>query len=694
MRYFLSALLFTLIFCGAVQAQNSDIQWAKDVLDVSSEWGRNTTTVRLKKIGKTTENLVGPFSAAQALGAPNALPKGGESPVAWTTGNTPREEFIKVSFERPTKVRTVLIAETLNPGSVSKIYGYSSLEQKDKDAKLLKELTVGPTGQPGILKVDVDADFDVAAIKIVLDGKTITAPKAIDAIGISGQANATFEPKVAVHNNPIFSGKPDRLPGTVNTSYHDIVPVISPDGKRLYFGRRNHPANIGGAEDRVDVWYSEKVDGQWQEAVNAGAPFNNKDFNFISAISADGKKVILGNVYVNDTEQTSGVSESDWDGSAWSFPKKLEIPEFSNSDKEYNFNLSKSGNILLMSIDKATGFGARDLYVSFKSGDSWSAPKNLGPTINTGSHETTPFLSDDEKTLFFSSSGHPGFGKEDIFVAVRQDDTWEKWSTPENLGQHINSANSDMYFYIQADGSNAYFVSGESSGNADIFNLVLFDPNALVTLKGRVLNKRTGAPLLADLVIEREDGTEAATTVSNAETGEYSVQIPAGFKYNIVAKAKRLNVATNQFEFLPLVQDDAVIEIPKATASTPKEYNKDVLMAPIEENPVELIVEFDFAQATLRPKSRADLDAKLKQLQQFPNTKIRLEGHTDSVGGDVANQRLSERRANAVMQYLIQNGLDPKRVRALGFGESRPIATNDTAEGRQRNRRTELYVEE
>jgi len=483
-----------------------------------------------------------------------------------------------------------------------------------------------------------------------------------------------------------FTDEAENLGPNVNTKYSEVGPIISPDGKTLYLCRKDHPQNKGGGED--DIWFSTlNTDGTWSVAVNMGSPLNNERNNFIESISPDGNTILLGNIYnYFDGSMGPGCSMSHRSRGGWAFPKPQKIEKYENRNDYVSYYLSSDGKVLLMSIEIKKGFGDRDIYVSFRTGNNaWSRPINLGPSINTKESDGTMFLAADGVTLYFSTSGHGGLGSSDIWMTKRLDDTWTNWSKLVNMGPKINSSGWDSYFTIPASGEYAYFVSSRSGeGEEDVFRIKLptaAKPDPVVLISGRVLNAKTNEPVKADIFYETlPNGTEAGLARSEPDKGEYKIVLPYGKKYGFRAKAKGF-YAVNEF-------------IDASDLKEYKEISRNLYLAPIEKDQVIRLnnIFFEFGKSVLKSESFPELDRVVKLLNDNPTIEIELSGHTDNVGSDDANLTLSQNRAEAVVDYLTGKGIKKGRIIAKGYGESASVSTNDTEEGRQLNRRVEFKI--
>ncbi len=269
-----------------------------------------------------------------------------------------------------------------------------------------------------------------------------------------------------------FDSEPENLGPLVNSTFDELSPIVSPDGKTLFITR--YPDNNNG---KNNIWFSTlQKDGSWSKAQNIGVPLNVVGSSTsVESITPDGNTILLSNLYrYFDGSVTGGGCSISWrQRGGWAFPKGQTIEKFENNNQYVSYYLSNSGKYLLMAIEKKKGYGEKDIYVSFKeSENTWSKPLNLGNVVNTKGDEFGQFLAADDKTLYFVSDGHPGYGDADIWMTRRLDETWENWSKPVNLGDKINTPKFDAYFSIDAAGEYAYFSSSNNSyGKSDIFRI-------------------------------------------------------------------------------------------------------------------------------------------------------------------------------------------------------------------------------
>lgn len=481
-----------------------------------------------------------------------------------------------------------------------------------------------------------------------------------------------------------------RLMPPLNSTFNDYAPVVSADGSTMLF-TSNRPATERerakgrpGKENIYEVVMDPRK-GKWGAprllgpAVNA--PGRN---NSAIALSPDGQRMLM---YRDNDEGDGNIFESVLDGTEWSAPSEFPAPI--NSERhESSACYSPDGRRVYFVSDRKEGIGGKDIWYADRDGNSaWGAPVNMGPVINTPADEQGIFLHADGHTLYFSSKGHGGLGGYDLFVTTFSND---RWGAPRNLGPPLNTPGDDLYLVILADGRTAYMGSERSGGlgEKDIYE-VTFTPIAgrknrdplLTVLKGTVIDEETKQPLESDIAIT--DNTRNAlvsTQRSNSSTGNFLLSLPSGRDYGISVSAPGYLFHSEHFD----LKDTAgykevvkVIEMKKLKAGKTIVLNN---------------VFYDFDKATLRPESAKELDALSVLMKENPALRIEIGSHTDDRGAEEYNQQLSEARAASVVAYLAGKGIAPGRMVAKGYGETTPIATNGTEEGRQQNRRTEFKV--
>jgi OmpA-OmpF porin, OOP family len=404
---------------------------------------------------------------------------------------------------------------------------------------------------------------------------------------------------------------------------------------------------------------------------------------------------VLGNQYLKSGKKMlAGMSISTNVNGEWTDPRPVRIDNDYNYNEKSHYFLTNTRKALLMSVEREDSYGDRDLYVSFARNDSaWSEPLNLGKTINTASEEASPFLAADDKTLYFSSKGFSGYGGTDIYRSVRLDDTWTKWSEPENLGAEVNSKFDDLFFNIPSSSEYAYFSKGVAENNVDIFRLklpVFMLPDPVVTVKGKLIDAKSGNPIGSKIIYESlPDGKEIGVAESNPETGEYEIQLPVGKMYGVRAEAKdhlssNQNLDLRKIAYGPIRQDMKLTPIDMAP----------IEVTPIAENATITLnnIFFDFDKSSLKSESFPELNRVVSLMNERPTMEVEIAGHTDHIGTGEYNMLLSERRAKSVTNYLVGKGIAPKRINTTFFGETRLIDTTNTKEGNRKNRRVEFKI--
>jgi outer membrane protein OmpA-like peptidoglycan-associated protein len=487
----------------------------------------------------------------------------------------------------------------------------------------------------------------------------------------------------------------------INTEASEYFPVVTIDGSRMYFTGSDRKDGVKKGED---IYYSDFKNGDWQKPKLLGYPFSTKEDDAINSISADGNIMVLfgnykgaigggDNFYVERT--AAGWSEIK------PFPKPVNSIYW-----DCDGYLTADGKAFLFTSDRKGGIGEfqkggvfyhgeyegnTDIYVSLKTDSGWGKPINLGPTINTPYSERSPFLHPDGKTLYFSSDGHYGLGSLDVFKSVRLSDTsWTEWSEPVNLGKEINTSGFDVAYKISTDGEYAYFSSNRPGGKGgyDIYSIKLpkeaKPEKNVVTIKGKVTDENS-SPLDAALKwFDITDNKNAGSLTSNPQTGEYLIVLPNGINYSYFAEKSGYYSVSNDIDL--------------SSESESKELNVDISLISVkslQESGASLKLNniyFDFDKYDLRPESYTELDRLYRFLEGNPSIKLEISAHTDSKGTDEYNIALSQHRAESVVSYLTGKGIVQERLIAKGYGKSRPVADNETEEGRAKNRRVEMLI--
>ncbi|GGF04455.1 hypothetical protein GCM10011383_14430 [Hymenobacter cavernae] len=651
--------------------------WAGKVVDVSSQ----------KAEGKEA------FSPEKVLGEPNAQPLGQISNEAWIPKKEGNNEFIEVRFGKSLLARQVTVVENFNPGSITKI---ELVDTRGERHQVYENKNPGPLPEAfRSLQVTFDAaTYRTIGVVVSMNTAKVNGVNQIDAIGIADVAETMVKQQFKSETNPVtFDSAMVNLGPTVNTRYVDTHPVISPDGRSLFFARQESPQNIGGAKDVQDVWYATLANAKtkaWNPAKNIGGPINTPGPNGLASVSSDGNTALLINVYKPDGSlDPKGASITRRSRTGWTAPMKIQIDDFYNDDPEnVDYYLGASGKVLLMAVQRKDGQGGQDIYVSLlkEDGASWGKPKNLGPDINTKKPEFAPFLAADGKTLYFASEGHGGYGKSDIFYSKRLDDSWTSWTKPRNLGPNVNSPDFDAYYTISAAGEDAYLVSARNGtdGSKDIFRINLtsqFKPEVVTLVRGRVLDAATKKPVVGKIRYENLlTGEEIGVADTNPVDGSYTIVLPSGSHYGYRAEAPNY---LSESDNLDVTDREKYSEV-----------TQDLYLVPFVVGQLIKLNNIFFAQSKffLRENSYPELQRLIRILKDYPTVEIKLEGHTDNQGDPALNLKLSQDRVNEVKKYLVQHGIPSNRITTEGFGGTKPIASNEQEDTRKLNRRVEFRI--
>jgi outer membrane protein OmpA-like peptidoglycan-associated protein len=509
----------------------------------------------------------------------------------------------------------------------------------------------------------------------------------------------------------------NNLGPNINTGEGEYAPVISADGKKMLFAR-----DCGVCDGGEEV-YSSRLDqsGYWLQATPFGPPLTTRGHEVPLALSADGNTLAVYGNYAQSLGRGDifhlNKTREGWTGLNH-YPAPLNS-EYFDSNAMY----TADGKAMLFISERPGGVGDlhekgkyfhggydgnTDIYVYLPNSEGGGEVINLGSVINTPYAEYSPFLHPDGKTLYFSSDGHPGLGGLDVFKATRlNSDSWTEWSQPVNLGKEINTPDNDWGYQFPASGDKAYFaVSNRSDGfgGSDIYSIGLppaVKPGTVITIYGTVTDPE-GTFLSADIRWNDLDaGKEVGEATSDPQNGEFVIILPGGGRYAYFAEkpgymgeSEHVDL-TEDLGYREYALDIVLYPIPQAPEVVVEEPEPPVLV-PVEPEVVAVIrmnnIFFDFDKATLRSESRLELDRWVRMLNENPAISLEIAGHTDSIGTEAYNQKLSERRAQSVRDYLIAQGIDQGRLVAMGFGELQPVAANDTEEGRQRNRRVEVKI--
>lgn len=563
-----------------------------------------------------------------------------------------------------------------------------------------------------------------------------------------------------------------KLDRKVNSIYDDVKPIITPDGLRLYYYITNHPDNHDGKDGSQDIWYSERdsVNGAWKEKVHMSHPFNHHQYNSVLSVLEGGNALLLkGGKSRGDMNTFSIIRRN---GGKWGEMQELEIEDIKkmNNGRFFGGFMSDDEKVLFIYMSEVKDQVNSDIYVSFDQGNNkWSRPKKLGKPINTFQDDFGPFLTKDNKTLFFCSGRPGGYGNIDIYQTRRLDDSYLKWSEPENLGEPINTKGFDAYFSIDEAGENMFTTRAYKSADGGSLDILGFTPRPPdIYLEGSIFDKNTDESIPGFLNIKKEE--EESNPVSVDQYGQYKLELNDQATYTLYASydgykplnksitfrnlendttakldfplekiAAKINLSglTMKLGTMEPIEANIKVKLDKKEIKSLKtsnnlgdydiylpgpgyyyfDVNAEGFLALTDSLLVEDIGEdqmlsrnfeltelevgttvrlnniyFDFDKTILRPESYPELDKVVDMMNTNPKLEIEIAGHTDNKGSDSYNQTLSQGRAEAVREYVVNQGIGGDRITAVGYGESKPETSNDTEEGRQINRRVEFTV--
>lgn len=659
-----------IVFLSFNRLLGQTVQWADTVLGFSSEFVYN--------------KYPGQYLANQILGKPNISGLLKANPSAWAAAkeNNPDGEWIRVGFSKPQYVQQVIINETFNPGAISAVF----LEDvKGNSYQIYKDSTFAKVDQWQQLTIKIErTSYQVAGLKVELNTSAVPGFNQIDAIGILDSSEPFL---ISINEDPVTSKiviEPERL-DVINSPTDDLCPVISPDGKTLYFTRQDHPDNFGKAQD---IWQATIGDNyEISNVLHLDAPLNTTHNNTLASISPDGQRALLLNVFYDDGSAGSGVSIAQKTIDGWGKPLAQKIDNYVNESDYGEYCLSNSGNILLMTVQRPESIANKDIFVSFKKGENeWTEPVSLGPVVNTANSEAAPFLAADNRTLYYSTAGWPGYGSSDIFVTRRIGESWTEWTEPQNLGPYLNTPNFDAYYTLSANGEYIYFSSARDGGKGktDIYRAKLpssLKPNPVILVYGDVTNQKTGEPLGTNIIYySLKTGNRVGEAIADPNSGAYKIVLPAGDSYGFSAVKEK---------FLPVS-----LSIDLSDLKEYSEVKKDLFLVPIEQGASIVMnnIYFDLDKSTLKKESFNELDQLIGIIRQNPGITIEIAGHTDDTGSDDYNLKLSSDRANAVVNYLKSANISANQLKAVGYGETKPMVENNSDTNREKNRRVEFKV--
>jgi outer membrane protein OmpA-like peptidoglycan-associated protein len=480
----------------------------------------------------------------------------------------------------------------------------------------------------------------------------------------------------AKKNTTDYKFEPRNLGDSINTAVSEYFPSISLDGKHLVFTRRVNSIN-------EDFYQSDRLENGWSNARSLPGNINSNNNEGALNISQDGQWLIFTGCNFQNGFGSCDLFISYLTPQGWTTPENMG-PNFNTEFWESAPSLSPDKRDLYFTSNRTGGYGGNDLYVSHRlENGRWSAPENMGPSINTAGDESAPFIHADNSSLYFTSNALPGYGGDDLFVVRKKADG--SWGIPENLGYPINTIENEGSLVVAADGKTAYYASdrADSRGQLDLYTFELRNevrPIQTFWVKGKVYDRKTGKGLPSSVELGDLSNKQIVSKLQTDETGNYLTTLPVGKDYAFNVNRKGYLFFSEHFMLTHPTTDSI--------------YQMDIPLQPIEVNASVVLknIFFDVNKYELKPASQIELDDLIKLLRENPLVSVQINGYTDNVGKPADNLLLSENRAKSVVNYLMSKGIDPKRLSFKGYGDTQPVSPNTTEAGRANNRRTELKV--
>lgn len=510
----------------------------------------------------------------------------------------------------------------------------------------------------------------------------------------------------------------DNMGSSINSKYTDYAPIISADQSMLIFtstreNKYNKKPYDDGEYDE-NLWISYRNGSAWSPAADLGEPINTKENDATIGLSADGQKLFV--FYGKDG---GDIKYSEKKGDQWTKPDFFDA--INSSAHENSACFSYDGKTVYFSSNndqRTQNYGEHDIFkCTMNEKGKWGKPENLGPIVNTDKDEIGVYMHPDGRTLYFASNGHQTMGGYDIFYTTLQDDG--TWSEPVNIGYPINTPGDENFLVVDASGMHAYYSSERAGGfgGLDVYMITFLGPEKklnmttennliaaianpiqqevvmeksveiktarLTVVKGIVSDAFASPTKYLDAQIEIVDngtGQILFTNNSNSTNGKFLIPLPSGKNYGIAVKKDGYLFHSENFD------------VPQTTDY--QEINLDIKLMPVAKDAKIVLrnVFFDTDKATLKSMSYIELDKLVEIMTNNPKMKIEIGGHTDNVGSKTYNQKLSQSRAEAVVNYLVSKNISSDRLSSKGYAFDEPIATNDTPEGRAQNRRVEFKI--
>lgn len=548
--------------------------------------------------------------------------------------------------------------------------------QDDYDVSVYKKLAEAE-------QMLMEYDAAIASIQIFLDNPNIVGETRKKAIRFLNSLE--FAADAVQHPVPF---QPVNMGSEVNSHLDEYFPSLSADKELLVFTRNlidtlERPEGGFMLRRNEDFFLSEAEGNNWTTANNMGRPVNSTFNEGAQCISADGRWLYytlcngpagFGSCDIYYAFQNFGI---------WSTPENCG-KRINSANWDSQPSISADGKYLFFTSNRPGGQGGSDLWASKMGADGyWEPAYNLGTTINTPADESSPFMHPDGATLYFASDGHPGMGGTDLFYSKL--DLTNGWQTPVNLGYPLNTSGMEATLHVSTDGGTAFYSSDreDSYGGLDLYSFPMPEiirPDPVTYVKAIVKSELNLQPLQADVQLFDLNSNELVTRSTCGANGEFLVTLPSGKDYALFVAMEGYLFHSENFSLAEGFPDEPfVLEVLLKKVSVGETFTLRNIF-------------FESGSASLLPESESELNKLLELITNNPSMRISVNGHTDNVGSDTDNMRLSEQRAGAVAAFLTEKGIDSDRISSKGYGESVPLADNASAEGRALNRRTEIEI--
>ncbi len=481
---------------------------------------------------------------------------------------------------------------------------------------------------------------------------------------------------------------PQNLGKEVNSICDEYYPYLSPEENTIVFTRKvpkYKGADPSSENTQEDFYISNWYGGGWTLAKPISGAVNTRNNEGAQTISGDGKLMVFTACNRPNGYGLCDLYYSTKIGENWSIAKNM--GKLVNSQGwESQPSLSSDGRTLYFTSERDEGYGQSDIWkTTLDDNNKWTKPVNLGNVINSNDAETSPFIHPDNKTLYFCSNGHWGVGGFDIFFSKLDDNG--KWSEPKNLGYPINTTKDEIGLIVNAKGNKAYITSSRDGGQG-LQDLYVFDlykdaqPESVTYFKGKVFDKTTKKALKAEFELkDLTTGKSITKSYSDSTDGTFLICLTPGKNYGLFVSAQGYMFYSENINLT-------------ISNSQQKPFEKNIPMDKIMKGSKIILNNIFFAtdSSNIKNNSQTELNKLISFMNINPKIRVEISGHTDNKGNAQHNLDLSNRRAKSVYEYLIKNGIKTERLSFKGFGQTLPIATNDTEEGRALNRRTEIKI--